>query len=213
MRERVWFCPKGRKPPQRDTRDFDAGGNCIWYDEPALLAAVEKRLGRPIEELGPGLSLPDGMGAAATGVAYGEMVDDAAGGGGGGGGTAALAERVRALAGDVRELAAMEVEAQQIYLTLRSGATSAAQRPPAAVAPAAVAPPAVAPPAVAPPAVAPPAVAPPAVAPPAPPQPAAPAAESTAPSGGKKRQHRGHHGGRSRGRGRRGGRGGGGGGD
>ena len=158
------------------------------YDEPALLAAVEKRLGRPIEELGPGLTLPDGMGAAATGVAYGEMVDDD---GGGGGAHAALEERVRALAGDVRELAAMEVEAQQIYLTLGSGATSVARRPPEA------------------------AVAPPAVAPPAPPETAAPAPapESTAASGGerggKKRQHRGHHGGRGRGRGRRGGRGGG----
>ena len=69
------------------------------------------------------------MGAAATGVAYGEMVDDD---GGGGGAHAALEERVRALAGDVRELAAMEVEAQQIYLTLGSGATSVARRPPEA---------------------------------------------------------------------------------
>ena len=40
VRERVWFCPKGRKPPQRDTRDFDAGGNCVWYGRAARRAAA-----------------------------------------------------------------------------------------------------------------------------------------------------------------------------
>ena len=32
VRERVWFCAKGKKPPQKDTRDFDKGGNCVWCD-------------------------------------------------------------------------------------------------------------------------------------------------------------------------------------
>ncbi|KAH8058494.1 DNA/RNA helicase [Aureococcus anophagefferens] len=36
--------PEGQKPPQKDTRPYDAGGNCVWYDEPTLLAAVEKKV-------------------------------------------------------------------------------------------------------------------------------------------------------------------------
>ncbi len=40
-KERVWFCqknvkgrgPGGRAPPCDDTRDYDKGGNCVWYDE------------------------------------------------------------------------------------------------------------------------------------------------------------------------------------
>mmetsp|Transcript_11140 Transcript_11140/g.45125 ORF Transcript_11140/g.45125 Transcript_11140/m.45125 type:complete len:669 (-) Transcript_11140:112-2118(-) len=43
--EYVWYCQKGRKPPQADTRPYAQGGNCVWYDEPALLAAVEARFG------------------------------------------------------------------------------------------------------------------------------------------------------------------------
>ncbi|KAH8098309.1 DNA/RNA helicase [Aureococcus anophagefferens] len=43
-KEKVWFCQKGKKPPQKDTRPYDAGGNCVWYDEPTLLAAVEKKV-------------------------------------------------------------------------------------------------------------------------------------------------------------------------
>ena len=43
-KEKVWFCQKGKKPPQKDTRPYDAGGNCVWYDEPKLLAAVETKV-------------------------------------------------------------------------------------------------------------------------------------------------------------------------
>ena len=38
--------PAGQKPPQKDTRDFDKGGNCVWYDEPDLLKGVEAKLGK-----------------------------------------------------------------------------------------------------------------------------------------------------------------------
>jgi ATP-dependent RNA helicase DDX1 len=40
--ERVWFCPKGKKPPQSDTRLYGEGGNTIWYDEPKLLGEIEE---------------------------------------------------------------------------------------------------------------------------------------------------------------------------
>jgi len=47
-KERVWFCqkgikgrgPGGRAPPCDDTRDYEKGGNCVWYDETALLKEV-----------------------------------------------------------------------------------------------------------------------------------------------------------------------------
>ena len=62
----------------------EGGGCCIWYDEPRLLTAIEKRMaagGKPgsgdrddklptpkIKELADGYALPEGM----TAVAYGE---------------------------------------------------------------------------------------------------------------------------------------------
>ena len=47
-KERVWFCqkgikgrgPGGRAPPCDDTRDYEKGGNCVWYDETSLLKEV-----------------------------------------------------------------------------------------------------------------------------------------------------------------------------
>jgi ATP-dependent RNA helicase DDX1 len=44
VKERVWFCQKGQKPPCSDTRDFKVGGNCIWYDEPLFLKNIESLL-------------------------------------------------------------------------------------------------------------------------------------------------------------------------
>ena len=44
VKERVWWCRKGKKPPCEDTRDFEKGGNCIWHDEPALCSKVENIL-------------------------------------------------------------------------------------------------------------------------------------------------------------------------
>ena len=61
----------------------EGGGCCIWYDEPRLLTAIEKRMAaggkqdkgdmddkasvKKIRELGDGYALPDGMDAAAYG--------------------------------------------------------------------------------------------------------------------------------------------------
>ncbi|GKY97482.1 ATP-dependent RNA helicase ddx1 [Mayamaea pseudoterrestris] len=46
VKERVWMCRKGEKPPLSDTRDFDEGGNCIWYDEPLLWEKIESLLSK-----------------------------------------------------------------------------------------------------------------------------------------------------------------------
>lgn len=48
-RERVWFLQKSAGRLSRsnlpvNTKDFSAGGNCVWMDEAALLTAVEARL-------------------------------------------------------------------------------------------------------------------------------------------------------------------------
>jgi ATP-dependent RNA helicase DDX1 len=49
-RERVWFLQKGKKlargniPSNR--KDYAQGGNCVWYDEPAYLRAIEARLSK-----------------------------------------------------------------------------------------------------------------------------------------------------------------------
>ncbi len=50
-RERLWFLQKsagrlGRDNIPSDRRDFAAGGNCVWSDEAASLAAVEARLAK-----------------------------------------------------------------------------------------------------------------------------------------------------------------------
>ena len=44
VKERVWFCQKGQRPPCANTSDYDSGGNCIWYDEPLLLRGIEELL-------------------------------------------------------------------------------------------------------------------------------------------------------------------------
>jgi ATP-dependent RNA helicase DDX1 len=41
-KELVWFCQKGKKPPQSDTRLFEKGGNTTWYDENIILADIER---------------------------------------------------------------------------------------------------------------------------------------------------------------------------
>ncbi len=56
VREKVWYCQKkGYKPwldpGKGDTLLNGEGGHAVWYDEPALLADIEKRVGQPITAL------------------------------------------------------------------------------------------------------------------------------------------------------------------
>ena len=79
VKERVWFCRKGKKPPCQDTRDFDAGGNCIWYDEPQFAGKIEQLLSANSVQITklqyPTLSMPESIQALLQGKVYGERTD------------------------------------------------------------------------------------------------------------------------------------------
>eukprot|EP00759_Apiculatamorpha_spiralis_P020039 PhF_6_TR25617/c0_g2_i1/m.35972/K13177/DDX1; ATP-dependent RNA helicase DDX1 len=49
------------------------GGCCIWYDEPALLAAVEKHLGHPLQSMNNQYKLPTELGATVYGKSKEEV--------------------------------------------------------------------------------------------------------------------------------------------
>ncbi|KAJ1457109.1 P-loop containing nucleoside triphosphate hydrolase protein [Pelagophyceae sp. CCMP2097] len=108
VKERVWYCLNGKKPPQQDTRDADAGGNCVWYDEPALLAGVEAKLGGlPIREMdAETMALPAGLGGVAFGQSKDAPVDD----------SAAHADE---LIDDVQLLRSMETRAQRSFFAMQ----------------------------------------------------------------------------------------------
>ena len=123
--EKVWYVTKKRYKPWAetpakagDTATVEEGGNTVWFDEAAALAAVEARLGEPVLELGPDLSLPPELAARAAASAAG-------GGYGGSGGEAAAAAaaeqkaRLAALRPAVERLAALETEAQIAFFALR----------------------------------------------------------------------------------------------
>jgi ATP-dependent RNA helicase DDX1 len=76
--ERVWFCPKGKKPPQPDTRLLEEGGNTTWYDEPKYLKDIEKLMAQ--NKVGmtrlkwPELKIPAEIKALIDGGGYGNYV-------------------------------------------------------------------------------------------------------------------------------------------
>lgn len=99
----------------------------MWYDEPGLLKEVETLLQAPIAELGPGFALPQGLQGGggsscrtspAGAVEYGAKVrGDAMGGED----KARMAEHVKSLRPAVQELAALEFQAQNIWLGMMHG--------------------------------------------------------------------------------------------
>ncbi|KAJ1483079.1 DEAD-domain-containing protein [Baffinella frigidus] len=114
-KERVWFCqkgvkgrgPGGRAPPCEDTRDYDKGGNCVWYDEPGLLKQVETLLGKSVERMPPSLTLrPDLLN-----LKFGEEQQGA---------SLVTGEHVDALRPVVQRLAAIETSAQASFHNLRA---------------------------------------------------------------------------------------------
>jgi len=114
--EKVWYCSKkGYKPwlsPTRsDVRTNDEGGHTIWYDEPALLKEVEKRLGHPIQRLGLDLKLPGSNPSKAGSVVYGKEK--------GGGHSKVTAEHMEQLKPNVAALARLEVVAQTSYWSFK----------------------------------------------------------------------------------------------
>ncbi len=114
-KERVWFCqkgikgrgPGGRAPPCDDTRDYEKGGNCVWYDETSLLKDVETLLTKPIERMGTDFKLrPDLLN-----LKFGEEKDNAA--------SERVAEHLEQLRPVVQKLASIESQAQCSFLKLR----------------------------------------------------------------------------------------------
>ena len=153
VREKAWFVSrKGYKPwearPPRaaDRRPASEGGHTVWLDESESLRAVCERLQGPVQELGEGLELPEGVrtrveatAARAAAAARGEGGGGDGGGGGGGGGPSALAcygsvvgdegmtaaakvirERLDELAPAVKKLAELEEDAQTSFFELQT---------------------------------------------------------------------------------------------
>ena len=108
-KEKVWYYDKRKWPDPKklSTKLASNGGCCIWYDEPALLTAVQKRLGSQIETLDAFLERTPG-GIAGLSATLGQAKD--------GGLNAATTEHLSVLAPSVAQLAALEVSAQQSFL-------------------------------------------------------------------------------------------------
>ena len=142
VEEKVWFVTKkgykpweARPPRSADRRLASEGGHCVWMDESESLRAVCERLQGPVQELGEGLELPEGVRARVEAT----TARAAAGGGGDGGGGASLAcygsvvgddgmtaaakvirERLDELAPAVKKLAELEEDAQTSFFELQT---------------------------------------------------------------------------------------------
>jgi ATP-dependent RNA helicase DDX1 len=111
FKEKVWFhtCPSKGKGGNCNRRTLVEEGGCtIWYDEPAYFAAIEQRLGTTVPRLGPDLSLPPEF---TTNIKYGETLADAQ--------APQTSVHLDLLQPTVKELAEIEIHAQNIYHNLR----------------------------------------------------------------------------------------------
>lgn len=113
-KEKVWYhsncAAKGKNCQNRDL--VEKGGCTIWYDEPSLLLAVEERLKIKIPELSDAFELPQEI--REKNVEYGETVemslDD----------NNASRMHIASLAPAVKDLAELELIAQNIFLRMNS---------------------------------------------------------------------------------------------
>ncbi|EFJ48542.1 hypothetical protein VOLCADRAFT_90875 [Volvox carteri f. nagariensis] len=116
--EKVWYCSvKGLKPwlapDASNTKTTDKGGHTIWYDEKALLGAIETRLGRSIPSMSEDLSLPAELAErlAAGGDKYGQQR--------GGGVSQEVTAHLEQIAQNVQHLASLEWHVQTSFLRLK----------------------------------------------------------------------------------------------
>jgi len=95
-------------------REFEEGGNCIWYNEPGMLAAVEKRLGSlKVTQLAlPDLKLPAEIEKMMKNGGYGEYLGEGAE-------NPLLALHLEQLKGDVRTLGVLEFQLQSHFLRMQ----------------------------------------------------------------------------------------------
>ena len=115
FKEKVWYCQRGKRPPCKDTRLYDHGGNCIWYNEGEQLISVEERLGQQPGSI-PRISdfkLPADIAfVEGGGNAWGSQRKKDA---------AAVAERITQMKPTVETLRKLESEVQTQWLLLRHG--------------------------------------------------------------------------------------------
>jgi len=109
-KEKVWFhkC-KVRGAGCNNSRMVDEGGCAIWFDEPACLAEVEKRLGgKPIPQLDSNMQLPGTVGE----VTYGQKKDQPD--------AHDTLLHLQQLTPLVKQLAQLEAMAQSTYWSMRN---------------------------------------------------------------------------------------------
>jgi len=112
VKEKVWFCRNKQKPPVSDTRLFNEGGNCIWYDEPKLVQDIERLMKDNKVSMAklkwPGLQIPADIAEAVTTGKYGRVSS-------GGSMHPATEKRMKILADNVSELVITEFALQSEY--------------------------------------------------------------------------------------------------
>jgi ATP-dependent RNA helicase DDX1 len=108
--ERVWFCRRKGYTPWTAPTAADVAEHTVWFDEPALLARVEARLGAPVALMGSACELPPGLGSG--GDAYGKTRADTC--------AADAAARSLHLAPAVAALSKLEHAVQRSYWELKS---------------------------------------------------------------------------------------------
>ena len=110
--ERVWYCRRKGYTPWTSPSAADVTEHTVWFDEPALLTAVETRLGAPIAVLGSNCELPEEFAAQLAGTgAYGKSRADT--------GDAAAAAGAANQAPDVVALSNLEHAVQRAYWELK----------------------------------------------------------------------------------------------
>ena len=110
--ERVWYCRRKGYTPWTAPTVADVSEHTVWYDEPALLTAVETRLGGSIAVMGSDCELPEQLAAQmASAEAYGKSRAE--------GGDAAAADSAAHLAPDVAALSNLEHAVQRAYWQLK----------------------------------------------------------------------------------------------
>ena len=113
-KEKVWYhsC-RNRGVGCTDRRLKEQGGCTIWYDEHELLQQVEEKLSEPILELGPDFELP--VSISSQHISYGEDIckDSAIAN------SVAVKTHVDQIQSSVKELADMEFEAQNAFLSMQ----------------------------------------------------------------------------------------------
>jgi ATP-dependent RNA helicase DDX1 len=126
VKERVWYCQPGKRPPCVDMRDFKDGGNCIWYDEPSLLGSIKHLLQEnkvcPLQAAYPMESLPEDIQRIVDGKGYGESYEQ-------GDDYNGMEDKVSCLRNQVNDVETTESALQLNYWHLRHVSTAAANRP------------------------------------------------------------------------------------